>query len=247
MKKSLLLFSLLFLLAQKSIWADEERLSQATTFPTSPPTGLTYYTVSTYDNSAEIALWDENGALYIHAVPITNLFNLAGNLFTILQNNQPFSGFQFYNEFNQLFSGGNIADPFIFECRVPNTSFDYNQPFDVCYDTAYPYENCFTFTPSENLTLGFTFKYSYSIPAGTTAILRVEAEDQRNYRFYMRSGYGTPAYSEQQWQQIQPLSSSSTCTYTFNTPGHYIVVCHILQNVDDTAFETVGFSIEVTE
>jgi len=105
-------------------------------------------------------------------------------------------------------------------------------------------------TVREMLSEDALFQYSYSVSAGTTVSFKVDLDGEgpigsRYYAFYIRSGYGTPSYEEQQWQQIQPASTSSTCEYTFDTAGHYVVICHIKENENAEGFESVGFSVSV--
>ncbi len=105
-------------------------------------------------------------------------------------------------------------------------------------------------TVREMISEEAVFQYNYSVSVGTTVSFKVDLDTDdllgnRYYSFYIRSGYGTPFYDEQQWQQIQPMSTLNKCDYNFDTAGHYVVICHIKENENAEGFESVGFSIKV--
>jgi len=220
-------------------------------FPDTPPAGTEYYTMTDdQGGSARVALWkglsEGDELIFIYFEPITEDFAIGGARFTVLQGSEAYVAYP-YDEVGLPF-WETITEPKTLGFRVPialGPAFNDDQPFDICNDSDYPFENCFTVNLSGITFARFSLDHYYTIAPGTEVILEVNSYDDRFYRFFLRAGYGTSDYEENAWETIQDWSSSSTCTHTFDTAGTYIIVCHIKESLDDTNYETIGFSIKV--
>ena len=249
--KKILLFVLASVFAIYSLSLAIDKLHIRPPFPDSPPEGTEYYTMSDdQGGSARVALWkglsEGEELIFIHFEPITEDFTIGGTRFTVVQGSEASIAYP-YDEVGLPF-WETITEPKTLGFRVPvalSPDFDDNQPFDICNDSDYPFEDCFTVNLSGTTFVRLSLDHYYTIAPQTQVVLEINSYDERFYRFFLRAGYGTSDYEENEWQTIQDWSSSSTCTHAFDTVGTYIVVCHIKENLDDTDFETIGFSIKV--
>lgn len=245
--KKIALFALILLFSLTILGSAEESRLQAP-FPTSPLTGVESYRIQ--DNSSSFSpeamiylwktLWEGEEVIFAHFVLIDDVFKVDGDTLTVKQNNKTFS--------TGLFDEGGIFNDWIYSSKTfrleifdnpldPLNVFDSNQVFELCDQG----ENCFVVS----LSSIFTLHYDYSVSAGTTVTFNVRPDNdqQRCYQFWIRSGYNTS--SPGNWQIIQNFSTLNTCNYTFNTLGHYVVVCWIKEDLTDPEYEIIGFSIKV--
>jgi hypothetical protein len=56
------------------------------------------------------------------------------------------------------------------------------------------------------------------------------------YRFFVRGGYGEPDWGGNKWQIVQPYSPNNTVTHTFDVPGIYFLVGHVIYPGDTWVF-----------
>lgn len=225
-------------------------------FPTSPPAGILGFSVSdstlSSANHAKLylwkTLWQGEEVVFAHFVALGDSFYLTSNTFVVEQGRNAFAAAFYDNQggvVNGLLGPGFGQPTLTLKLDVMDyNNFDANQAFELCnVDWSGHGVNCVAY----NLRQIFTLSYEYSVRAGTPITFNVKAgTQQKYYQFWVCSGYGTSSYG-QDWQTIQGLSTMNTCDYTFNTPGHYVVVCWIKTNVNDPDYEIVGLSVEVTQ
>jgi hypothetical protein len=70
-----------------------------------------------------------------------------------------------------------------------------------------------------------------------------------DYRFFVRAGYGEADWGGNKWQVVQPYSPNNTVTYTFDVPGIYFLVGHVIYPGETWGFgdPQSGIVVEVSD
>jgi hypothetical protein len=56
------------------------------------------------------------------------------------------------------------------------------------------------------------------------------------HRFFVRAGYGEPDWGGNKWTIVQPYSTNNMVTHTFDVPGIYFLVGHVIYPGDTWVF-----------
>jgi len=84
-------------------------------------------------------------------------------------------------------------------------------------------------------------------PQPEDAITFIATTTGTSYKFWYRAGYGTAAYSTNQWVEMQDYSTANECIYTFPAADNYIVVVNAAEDVNNIPdpLPMIGMNIRV--
>jgi len=168
--------------------------------------------------------------------------------------NESYQGFSAYqtgtgNDTHSWFTDPKFIDPAHSDFHLQSTSpaidsaaFLYTPPEDrerfyrpmgSGYDLG-----CYEFGPGLNAT-GTSAIPTGEIPqvgAPITITISTQGTGVSHYRFFAGTNYGAP------WNEIQPWSSTNSCTYTPASEAHYVIVAHLSDTANGGRYHQAGFS-----